>query len=95
MSSMIPTANPLLVHPTETDWIVCITHSGGIVSKFRVAPGTVSEQVAAGRAIRAGKIALERITDLTICRAAEHVRVVDGDYEQQLRAMIARGKAAQ
>jgi len=89
---MNPTPNPLLAHPSETDWIVSVTHSGGIVSKFRVAPGTISEECAAARAIRAGKIALERITDLTICRAAEHVRVVEGDYETQLRALLARGK---
>jgi hypothetical protein len=89
---MIPTPSPLLVHPSESDWIVSVTHSGGIVSKFRVAPGAISEESAANRALRAGKIPLERVTDLTVCRAAEHVRVVAGDYETQLRALLARGK---
>lgn len=86
------TPSPLLVQPSESDWIVCITHSGGIVSKFRVAPGTISEESAASRALRAGKITIDRVTDITICRAADHVRVVEGDYESQLRALLARGK---
>jgi len=89
---MVPASSSLIAQPSDTDWIVSITHSGGIVSKFRVAPGTIAEEFAAARALRAGKIPLERVTDLTVCRAAEHVRVVAGDYETQLRALLARGK---
>ncbi len=79
--------NPI-ASPSDSDWIVCITHSGGIVSKFRVAPGTVTRECAAGRAMRAGRIQIATVTDLTVVRAADHVRVADGDYESQLRAML-------
>lgn len=81
--------NPL-IQPSETDWIVSVTHSGGIVSKFRVAPSTISEECAVGRAIRAGKIDIRNVTDVRVVRASEHVRVTEGDYETQLRALLAK-----
>lgn len=82
-----PPPNPIAAI-ADTDWIVCVTMRGGAVSKYRVSPGTLPDDVAAMRAIRSAAIPLANVDAVRVCRASEHVRVVVEDYGAQLRHLM-------
>jgi hypothetical protein len=77
--------------PTESDWIVSIRLREGRTVKFRVSPGTVSEELAAARALKAGRVPMDAVAHIDVVRAADHCKVSAEDYETQLRALM-RGR---
>ena len=86
-------ASHLLAVPDGSDWIVAIRRAkSGAVVKYRVAPGSLSETEAVKRALRAGRIPLDDVADVELCRANEHVRIGAEDYETELAALIRRRK---
>lgn len=79
-----------LAVPTETDWIVAVHLRDGRTVKFRVSPGSISEEFAASRALKAGRIHMDAVREIDVCRASEHVKVAAEDYETQLRGLLRR-----
>ena len=79
-----------LAVPADTDWIVAVHLRDGRTVKYRVSPGGISEELAAGRALKAGRIHMDAVREIEVCRASDHVKVAAEDYETQLRGLLRR-----
>lgn len=80
--------HPALVAPADTDWIVSVTKHGGELKRFRVSPGSLDPESAVKRAIRSAGLALSDVSEVTYCRAFEHLRVVTTDLDAQFRQLM-------
>lgn len=75
--------------PADSDWIVSLFKRGGEVVRFRISPGTCSQEDALRKGLLASKSSPAMIADATVVRAADHRRVIVEDTEAEFRRLSA------
>jgi hypothetical protein len=75
--------------PAESDWIVSLFKRGGEVVRYRISPGTCSQEDALRKGLLASKTPTNAIADATVVRARDHRRVIVEDTEAEFRRLSA------